>query len=68
MVSETSAHTKGKVAPGKKPVNWRLPVGVVNQIDYERKRLGYDSSPAYVAAHFTRWFNTEQGANIQREP
>ena len=68
VTGEAKTHTKGAVAPGKKPVSWRLPIGVVNQIDFERKRLGFDSSPAYLAAHFTRWFNTEQGASIQREP
>lgn len=68
MVTETKRHTKGQVAPGKTPVNWRLLTGNVNQLDYEAQRLGYSSVPAFVNAFWTRYFNTEPGGMIQREP
>lgn len=54
-----TVHKKGKLAPGKVNKNWRILVGISNQLDEEAERLGFDSVPQFLNAHFTRYFNGE---------
>lgn len=54
-----TTHKKGKLAPGKVNKNWRILVGIAVQLEEERIRLGYDSVPQFLNAHFTKYFNGE---------
>jgi len=64
MVNKTE-HKKGKVAPGKVNRNWRVLVGVDEQLGLEAERLGFESKAAFINNHFTRYFN---GDTIRRDP
>jgi len=66
MVAEANkTHKKGKVAPGKVNRNWRVLVGIDKQLHEEAERLGFESVPAFINNHFTRYFN---GEVIRRDP
>jgi len=54
-----TAHKKGKIAEGKIQRSWRINVGVDNNLHEEARRLGFSSVPAFINAHFTRYFNGE---------
>ena len=60
----TTEHKKGKVAPGKVNRNWRILVGVDEQLHKEAERLGFNSVAAFVNSHFVRFFN---GDTIKRD-
>lgn len=60
-----STHKKGKVAPGKVNRNWRILVGVDEQLHEEAERLGFHSVAAFINSHFVRYFN---GETIKRGP
>ncbi|MFA5429865.1 MAG: hypothetical protein WC329_01745 [Candidatus Omnitrophota bacterium] len=54
----TKTHTKGKVAEGKKPVNWRLFEDVVDNIVKEAIEKGYGEKGAatLVNSHFRAYY------------
>lgn len=58
-------HKKGKLAPGKVNRNWRILAGVDEQLHQEAELKGFESVPAFINAHFTRYFN---GETIRRGP
>ena len=59
-----TTHKKGKLAPGKVNKNWRILIGIDEQLKLEAERLGYDSVPAFINSHFTKYFN---GESIRRD-
>ncbi len=59
MTDTTTVHKKGKVADGKIPRNWRILKTVCDQLKEEAAAKGYASVPAFINAHFTRYFNGE---------
>lgn len=65
MAETNQPHKKGNVAPGKVNRNWRILEGVDAQLEEEYKRLGYSSKPAFINAHFVKYFS---GETIKRDP
>lgn len=65
MAAEVKTHKKGEVAPGKLNRNWRILAGIDENLHLEAERLGFESVPAFINNHFTRYFN---GESIQRAP
>jgi len=60
MTNETkTVHKKGKVADGKVVRNWRILKSVDDNLREEASARGYASVPAFLNAHFTRYFNGE---------
>jgi len=57
----TTAHKKGKVAPGKVNRNWRILKTVDEKLHEEAIRLGFGANgiATFLNTHFTRYFNGE---------
>ena len=58
-------HKKGKVDPAKVVRNWRILKTVDHNLHLEAAKRGFNSVPAFLNNHFTRYFN---GETINRDP